>query len=446
MTTPVPSHPPGEAPDTLPAALPGSPHAIRRIGPPEAPFPGTLARTERGAVLLVDAALLEDWDGWDAGADGHVAGPLDLVRRHDGHDVALPACTERLDDFLARRAGRAPLSDGETVTAAVSVLRGCAEAGGRHPDVRGVWWLTDAGRPVFVADCGASTGEGVRDASAGAIARLTECGGLPQAVADRAHAALRHPRALEYALSALEEEIFAMAEPAPLATTNLAPVRAREVTRPVAAQVPSVRATTWATFAAHVDAGLVEAASAAATDVWRWFRRRRERTGRRGPARRAVVIGGAVGTLVLAVGLLWPTDATGPVSAGAAASVSPRAPDPSPAASRSPTLAESAGASPDAPPPGLADTAAALLDARLACAGSRACLAASSEDPGARFPAGVVDLPRERRREVLLDEFGGAAVLRVEATAGGSAPQLVVIVQRGGEWLIRDVTDVADQP
>ena len=44
----------------------------------------------------------------------------------------------------------------------------------------------------------------------------------------------------------------------------------------------------------------------------------------------------------------------------------------------------------------------------------------------------------------LLDEFGGAAVLRVEA-AGGAPPQLVVIVRADGRWLLRDVYDVAQQ-
>ena len=43
----------------------------------------------------------------------------------------------------------------------------------------------------------------------------------------------------------------------------------------------------------------------------------------------------------------------------------------------------------------------------------------------------------------LLDEFGGAAVLRAEA-AGGT-PQLVVIVRADGRWLLRDVYDVAQQ-
>ena len=45
----------------------------------------------------------------------------------------------------------------------------------------------------------------------------------------------------------------------------------------------------------------------------------------------------------------------------------------------------------------------------------------------------------------LLDEFGGAAVLRVEASASPASPQLVVIVRTGDRWLLRDVYDVPEQ-
>ena len=61
------------------------------------------------------------------------------------------------------------------------------------------------------------------------------------------------------------------------------------------------------------------------------------------------------------------------------------------------------------------------------------------------FPGGVVDLAAAERTVTLLDEFGGAAVLRVEASAAPAAPQLVVIVRAGDRWLLRDVYDVAEQ-
>jgi hypothetical protein len=46
---------------------------------------------------------------------------------------------------------------------------------------------------------------------------------------------------------------------------------------------------------------------------------------------------------------------------------------------------------------------------------------------------------------VLLDEFGGAAVLRAEASGSDATPQLVVIVRTEARWLLRDVYDVPKQ-
>ncbi len=97
----------------------------------------------------------------------------------------------------------------------------------------------------------------------------------------------------------------------------------------------------------------------------------------------------------------------------------------------------------------LAAIASDLLTRRAECAGDSQCLAGAVEDPAALHPAGVVDLAASQRTVTLLDAFGGAAVLRVDAIAGsgsGSAPQFVVIIAREGRWLIRDVHDVADQP
>ena len=81
--------------------------------------------------------------------------PVDIVRRADGHDVALPVCTERLSDFLTRRAAT-PLSAGERLTLAVSVARGVHElaAGGTDAACPGTWWLTEAGQPMLAAHDG----------------------------------------------------------------------------------------------------------------------------------------------------------------------------------------------------------------------------------------------------------------------------------------------------
>ena len=86
-----------------------------------------------------------------------------------------------------------------------------------------------------------------------------------------------------------------------------------------------------------------------------------------------------------------------------------------------------------------------LLAARTACGTEAACLAEVVESPAAQLPGGVIDLPAEDRAITLLDEFGGAAVLRAESVNGASAAQLVVIVRVGDTWLLRDVHHVPQQ-
>ena len=46
----------------------------------------------------------------------------------------------------------------------------------------------------------------------------------------------------------------------------------------------------------------------------------------------------------------------------------------------------------------------------------------------------------------LLDDFGGAAVLRVEPVTAGPVAQLVLVICTDGKWLLRDVHDIAEQP
>ena len=59
---------------------------------------------------------------------------------------------------------------------------------------------------------------------------------------------------------------------------------------------------------------------------------------------------------------------------------------------------------------------------------------------------GAIDLPSGERQVALLDDFGDIAVLRVDAGDGTVASQMVVIVRRNEKWLLRDVSDVAQQP
>ncbi|WP_243074864.1 hypothetical protein [Microbacterium sp. SS28] len=423
---------------------------IRRLdSTAETPWPGVLAHSEAsGTVLLVEAESLGDaWPGWIAPADGHLLVPLDLVRHRDGHYAAMAPCSERLADFLRRRED-APLSDGERLTLAVSMLRGsCASTGlPEGLDSRGEWWLSEGGMPVFAfVDAGRPLGEltselvhVVADAASGALAAtLAE---ITESISDGTRLARNLPR--------LEAQLFETAAPEPLATTVLTPRRARAAridgptagSRETFADEPEETRTILGRLARHVDADLADAFSQATTAVWRRFTR--VRTPQR---RRPIVVASLAAGVIVAGGMLWP--AGGPATAEPAASATVEwsaTPAQTPAPVEPP--AEADPATTDAAPAGLEGVLDALLVARAACAQDDACLAGIIEEPGKPIAAGPVDTAPMRRRITLIDDFGGAAVLRVTSVDEAGGAQLVVIVLRDDEWLIRDVMDVADQP
>ena len=150
-------------------ALAGAVLRMRRVGEPEAPFAGWLARLDGEVVHLVDTTRLRRWPGWQArghhilavhdvvrtvrdaaesGADGaETIGPTDDTV--PGHEAVLAWCVERVDAFLARRdSGGAELTAGEIVTIVVSLIRGSVASRGTR--LTGVWWLTHDGTPTFV--------------------------------------------------------------------------------------------------------------------------------------------------------------------------------------------------------------------------------------------------------------------------------------------------------
>ncbi len=105
-------------------------------------------------------------------------------------------------------------------------------------------------------------------------------------------------------------------------------------------------------------------------------------------------------------------------------------------APRQPTVAEARD---------LAQVAGGLLDARIACGGAPDCLATVVAD-ATTLPEGAIDLPAGERTLTLLDDFGDIAVLRLDAADGARPSQMVVILKRDEKWLLRDVSDVAQQP
>ncbi len=421
---------------------------IRQMaGDAESPWPGALICLPSGeTAVAVDSDVLGDgWRGWSAAPAGHVLAPVDIVRRSDGHDVLLPVCAERLADFLDRRGGL-DLSAGEGVTLAVSLLRGVAELS-TDAGARGTWWLTDAGRPVFATDTSSS---GVHDVTADLLRRIAldvpalaeVLTGAVEALADG-----RRGRVLERAEAAL----FAVAEPTALATTTFGPKRVRDrsvlESDPLGVGSPPERGPWPLALFRHLDAEWADVVSRATTGVWRAVRT--PRPGRRRPW----LVAGGLACVIIVGGLLWPTGRTGTATAEPSTPSPAASSEPSPTHTDAPPDAEDAvgdvggaGASAaEGAPPDLVSVTGALLTARAACEAEPSCLAGVLETPSSEFPPGVADFTEAERSVALLDEFGGAAVLRVEPVGRAGAPQLVVVVQIDGRWLLRDVYDIAEQ-
>lgn len=421
---------------------------IRQIaGGADSPWPGALVCGPTGeTAVAVDSDVLGDrWRGWAADPDGHVLAPVDIVRRTSGHDVHLPVCTERLADFLDRRGG-SDLEAGEAVTLAVSLLRGLGElqTGGAE-DPSGAWWLTEAGRPVFATD---TSDTGSLEQTIELLRRIAlDVPALADALTPVAEATTESHRAR--VLVRAEADLFAVAEPAALATTTFGPkrVRGRAPRDDDAAAVdtePSRRSWPIA-LSRHLDAEWADVLSRTTTGVWRALRT--PRPGRRRPW----LVAGGIACAIVAGGLLWPTGDGGPATAGTSRPSAVPVVSPSSEGVPSSPGDTASGIEPAQAPDesdqhaDLTSLTAALLTARTACAGESSCLEGVLETAGAAHPPGVVDLPEQERSLTLLDDFGGMAVLRVEAVTGDGLPQLVVAVQVDGRWLLRDIYDIAEQ-
>ena len=428
------------------SSVPTGIRAIRQLaGPPDAPWPGRLVHVAPGVSrLLVDASLFDPSSPlWRADAEGHVLAACDVVRRTDGHDVLVPLCTQTLDRLLARRAERAPLTDGERLTVAVSVLRGLTELAALGcPDARGQWWVTDDARPIFAAGCGGETAIAASVRLLGALAT-----GSPrlQPLLERGADLAADPPHLAREIDTLEARLFQIAQPEPLATAVLAPPRHPVTARRAPSPAPSSdeRGSVWTSLARHVDVDLADLVSRITTGIWR--RARRPATNRR----RGPWIAAAAAATAVLVGAVFV-----PAAGGAADARPAQTPD---AVAETVHTADDVAADPGvgsaeptdadaAPDPSSREqTVTALLDARRACAGDAACLVTVQEDPALAVPAGAVDLEPTTRRTAFIDDFGDVAVVRVDG-GDGTAAQLVVIAAHDGKWLLRDVYDVAQQP
>lgn len=423
---------------------------VRQLaGDRESPWPGALVCDPEGATsVAVPAELLGcGWTGWDADASGHLLAPLDILRRSDGHDVLLPVCPEQLDEFLRRRDAGADLSIGEAVTVAVSLLRGIADLPGETSAVRGTWWLTEDGRPVLAGDTGG-------DAVDETLAHLRSLAATVPELRDPLESALEaasDARRRARDLARVEEEIFAVGAPLALATTTFGPRRARGVAAPAersdADDAASGQRSWLLTLSRHLDAEWAELISHTTTAAWRALRSRR--AGRR----QVWLVAAGLAGVVLIGGLMWPTADGGPATADVPPAVATPVPGPAPDPPANP-LHDSADTAIDGetdPPPSpeaaddLALVADDLLTARQGCGQDTACLDGVQESSALSFPSGVADLPSDQRTVTVLDEFGGAAVVRAEAIGSDAPAQLVVLVRAEGRWLLRDIYDIQGQ-
>lgn len=446
------------------------PPMLRTLRADESPFPGVL-RAGDPPTVWVPADELPD-AVWRARGDEHVLAPVDVARSADGHVALLPHCAQRLATVIA--AG-GPLSPGAVVTAAISMLRGAAEAL-RCGISTGSWWVDADGRPVLAADDSApwrqetvrmlellsDDSRGSHGALGAALAEAIELVSADE-ITPRRHERVEQAlfsAAEPSSLSGDERQEDATSRPRRAATVRIAddsPVtgtarlaggagrlfdhhlveRAHEAIRATASSISrlrQIRGRAQVTPRRHARGGEAAVPSATASPARRSHRHR-------APA----LVAAAIALVVVGVGVAWPVDdapsaAIGTASTGARGSASEGASTPSPTAT-APRAAPTAGAGVDA-----ADERAqvdGLLSELAACVAGGVCDGVL-EDPTASMPVGVATDAAAARRIDVLDEYGGVAVYRV--SADGRAPQVVVLVSTDGKWLVRDVYDVADQP
>jgi hypothetical protein len=260
----------------------------------------------------------------------------------------------------------------------------------------------------------------------------------------------------------LEDAAFGLAAPEPLIMTETAPRRVRDIEAVGAAgprsESDAPHGALWHAVARHIDVDLADAVSRVTTRIWR--RVRSDGSPRRA-GRAPWLVGAGTAAAVLAAGLLWPAgggvataDAPGleqtsrADESGAAPTSHTPTPSPDrPGASEDLAFEPGSGAQPgDSAERDITAIADELLERRRACGAESACLGETQLDPAAALTGGAIDLARPERRVVLLDDFGGAAVLRIDPVDTTVSSQLVVIVRLNDEWLLRDVHDVAQQP
>lgn len=505
--------------------LPGAHRVVRRLHGGEGPFAGTLVTDGESMSVLRDAEGLADWGGWPFAGTRHVAAPVDVVRRADGHDVLLPWCTERVAVFLGRREGAgSPLSTGEVSTLAVSLLRGIGELGVDPPgDRRGEWWLTDEGCPVLVLgeenDARVAAATLLEAISMGSSDRLQRR--LLDGIAEGLRRYADRPDIPPRQLDIWESELLATASPRPLLSmveepgveTGAGSLR-RRVAATASPRVPSSASSRGAVVApravsrsdrpSRARRGLRRPSSAVSPAFLdRGVERVRVAFGRLSIARRRgaqlvarsgdehharsgssprtrrrvpkVAVGIAAAGAVLAAGLLWPSDpGSDPVRGEDGARETSHDADREARRESADEPAEhteaigpgaaapdrGVGAADSSGTEGIEGAASTLVASIRECAATGDAVCASAVVSGASHVVALFKgAPSGEDRTRLVDEYGGAAVVRLSHEPGGAGlseadddavpgggDRMLVLVRVDEKWLVRDAYDVADQP
>ncbi|CAD5139302.1 conserved protein of unknown function [Microbacterium sp. Nx66] len=460
------------------AVLPQAHRTIRLLDSAEGPFRGALVTSPDGPVVRVEAESLAGWAGCRYAGTQHIAAPVDMIRRADGHDVLLPWCTERLEAYVDRRLRRGGLPSGEVSTVVVSLLRGLAELGPASAvDMHGTWWLTDGGRPVFVL----GPGQDAPTAVLVIVDRLrAECTDKTMArvldrTRDRVRSAAAQRRVPRRLLEDAESDLLEIAAPRPLeeaAEDRAAPteagvsgavrrVRTEPVTRARLRERRMREESAVKGGSVRAFAGLLALRDRVVSGARPLLDRRTIRV--RPPAgggetgsrrRRVLIVAGACAAAVLLAGLLWPSDGDDP-AVGAAGSTPPSADRPEgagPARRTAPTPAPSPSAS-AAPPKADDPTGAlpALLAQIVECEARDDAVCAAAVAAGS---AGITPVAAEmagRKDAVLVDRYGDMAVMELPSSpesgeAKTEEAAILVLVWADEKWLVRDAYRVADQP
>lgn len=413
--------------------------ALREVPDGVGPYPGEVVSWGARPATRVSTDEKAVAPLWDAGGE-HVAEAREILRTVDGHAVVVPLCTQSVCALAAGRADRDHvLSPGEVVTLAVSVLRGTLAEHTAHGGglCRGEWWLDDDGTPLFVH---VETGEDSHAAAITAMEAVRDaCAGddqIGRVLGDAIRALADAPR-LPTRIRELESDLFALAPPEAIGTLLLARrTRAEGAApeRPPAADRPA-----WERWAVAADAGVAEMASQALTDVRRALRARRERA--RTPSRRGALLAAmACAALVIAAGLLWPTDDARPEPTSVSGSPEPSTVD----------VGEIPGNTSTEDP--IVAVRQALDDLR-GCGDDATCQrglfdedAALIRDGATVATDGAAFADDASRRLTLLDDIGGLVLMRADDATGSRRSQVVALLRQDEKWVLRDIHDVAQHP